>query len=227
MGIFLALCAYGAYAIFTYRIVWRILILLRPSLQSDRGTVYDSQTTLSLAQSVLDILLLSRLFRVNKRLWVGEWIFHLSFSLVILRHLRYVLNPVPGWIIALQTVGICAGYVLPVSLLYILAVKVATEKKKYISSFNFFLLGILLFMSLTGILMKSIVRPDVVGIKNYMIAVFTFAPGVLPEGGLFGAHFIAALILLVYLPAHIFAAPFSVMEARKREDGLRLLMHGE
>jgi Ni,Fe-hydrogenase I cytochrome b subunit len=60
-----------------------------------------------------------------------------------------------------------------------------------------------------------------------MRGIFTFAPAVFPEGYLFVVHFIMAFILLVCLPTHIFAAPFSVVNARQREDGLKLLTHEE
>lgn len=227
MGILLATCAYGAYAVFTYRIAWRILLLCRPSLQRDRNGVSRGQTTLSLAKSIGDILLLSRLFRTNPRLWIGEWIFHFSFLLVVLRHLRYIVNPVPEWVVALQSVGIGAGYVLPFSLLYILSVKLALEKKKYMSSFNFFFLGLLLIMSFTGLLMRLVVRPDIVRIKDFMTGIFTFAPGILPKGSLYSLHFIVAFVLLACLPTHIFAAPFSVVNAKQRDAGLEFLLHGE
>jgi nitrate reductase gamma subunit len=176
---------------------------------------------------MVDILILSRLFRANRRLWIGEWIFHLSFFMVILRHLRYVLNPVPEWISSLQPAGIFGGYVLPFSLLYILTVKIANEKEKYISILNFFLLGILLLISITGLLMRTIMRPDIVQIKHFAIGLFGFAPGLPPESWLFYLHFIMVFFLLVCLPTHIFAAPFSVLYARERKDGLKLLMHGK
>ena len=178
MRILLPACAYGAYVLFIYRIAWRILILLGPSIQCGRNCITNFQPTLSLAKSLGDILLLSRLFRATRRLWLGEWIFHLSFFLVILRHLRYVLNPVPEWISSLQPAGIFAGYVLPFSLLYILAMKIALEKEKYMPYLNFLLLGIFLFMSITGLLMRTIMRPDITEIKHFMIGLFSFAPGV-------------------------------------------------
>ena len=227
MKFLLASCLYSAYAVFIYRIAWRILTLSRQTPQGDNNGVSRRQTTLSLAKSIGDILLMSRLFRANTRLWIGEWIFHLSFFLVVLRHLRYVLDPVPEWISALQPAGICSGYVLPFSLLYILALKIAIEKKRYISSYNFFLLGTLLFMSTTGLIMRTLLRPDIVQIKVFMIGLFSFAPGAAPGGSMFAAHFIMAFILLVCLPTHIFAAPFSVFSAREREDRLKLLMHGK
>ena len=34
-------------------------------------------------------------------------------------------------------------------------------------------------------------------------------------------------LLAVFLPSHIFAAPFVITEARKREEALRLIIHDE
>ena len=226
MGILLALCAYGAYMVFAYRIAWRIMIVWQGS--SDTGSDSPFRTTpVTASRAIGDILFFSRLFCVNPRLWIGEWIFHSSFLLVVLRHLRYVANPIPEWVFALQPIGIGAGYVLPFSLLYILSVKLALEKKKYMSNFNFFFLGLLLIISFSGLLMRITVRPDMVPIKDFMIGIFTFAPGLSPEYGLFSLHFIAAFVFLVCLPTHIFAAPFSVVNARQRDAGLKSLMHGE
>jgi len=226
MGILLALCTYCAYAIFTCRIVWRILTVLERSAHFNRD-VLSKTPPVTILKAAVDIFFFPRLFRLNPRLWIGEWIFHLSFLLVILRHLRYMVSPMPEWVSVLQPFGICAGFTLPFSLLYILAVKGVVEKKRYVSSFNVLFLGMMLFMSITGIMMRTVVRTDIVAIKNYMIGIFSFAPGILPKSALFGIHFATALCLLAYLPAHVFAAPLSVLSAREREDGLKSLMHGE
>jgi nitrate reductase gamma subunit len=224
----LALAVYGAYAVFLGRVLWRILnVLERPAIVYAPGTKKTPVATTF--KAVMEVLFLSRLARANPGLWIGEWGFHFSLVMVIIRHLGFVLNPVPGWVAVLRPAGVCAGYVLPFSLLYILIFKLTMEKKKYISSLNFFLLGVLLLISVTGVWMRAFTRPDVVLIKGYMLGVFRFSPGALPEGvfALFPVHLIAALVLLVYLPAHIFAAPISVLDANEREEGLRSLIHDE
>ena len=48
--------------------------------------------------TALDVVFLGRVFVVNPALWFGEWVFHASFLLVLLRHLRYFLDPVPAWV---------------------------------------------------------------------------------------------------------------------------------
>lgn len=224
MGILLALCMYIIYAALMGRIAWRILTIWEGFKHSD-GVPSSTNDSASALKASADIFLLSRLFRMSPLLWIGEWLFHLSFVLVILRHLRYVLEPVPGWVKALQPLGIWAGYVLPFSLAYILIVKTAVEKKKYTSSSNIFLLGILFLISVTGLLMKTLLHPDIAGIKHFTIGIFSFSPGILPASPPFVLHFVTALLFLTYLPAHIFAAPLSILDAQKRKDGLHFLMH--
>lgn len=223
-GVALALCTYIAYIAFIWKIVVRLLVLRKTELQPGRDPITGT-AAVTVVTAIRDLFLFSRLFRVNPRLWFAEFGFHVSFALVILRHLRYVMEPVPAWVAFLQVPGELAGYVLPLSLLLIFVIKTFIDKKEYVSRYNFFLLGLLFFLSITGLFMKMVVRPDVVAVKIFMIRVFRFAAAVPPADGAFVLHYLAALILLAWLPTHIFAAPLSIMDARKREDGIRLMMH--
>ena len=109
--------AYAVYAAFWIRFLmhgliwWRATRTLLPS-----GPVWTGSRIKAGAMTLLDMAFLGRVFVVNPSLWFGEWVFHASFLLVILRHLRFFLNPVPGWVWAVQTPGLIAGYILPLSL---------------------------------------------------------------------------------------------------------------
>ncbi|MBF0559312.1 MAG: hypothetical protein HQL08_11090 [Nitrospirae bacterium] len=223
-GVALALCAYIAYFAFIWKSCVLFFTLRKTYLQPQKGPV-SKDTPLTVLKAVRDIFLFSRLFRVNPRLWCAEFFFHAAFVFVILRHLRYVMDPVPVWVAVLQGPGELAGYVLVLALCLIFIFKILVERKEYVSSQNFFLLGLLFFLGVTGFIMKMAIRADIVGIKYFMLSVFKLAPAVPPRSGLFVLHYIAALILLAWLPSHIFAAPFSIMDARKREESIRLLMH--
>jgi len=178
-----------------------------------------------LASTLVDILLLRRLFFSNAFLWFGEWLFHVSLTLVMVRHLRYFLEPVPSCVVALQTPVIIAGYLLPLSLIYIFIAKLVIEKKSYIASSNFFLLALLLLSGISGLLMKIWFRTDLVGIKWFSLGMVTFRPAELPHSPLFIMHFVLFLIVFVYLPTHVAAAPVSLLDARQREKAVRSLMH--
>ena len=61
-------------------------------------------------KSLSDIIFLTRLLKVNEWLWLGVAVsYHLL--MVMIRHLRYFIEPVPDWIMDFQTAGIGASYV--------------------------------------------------------------------------------------------------------------------
>ena len=172
-----------------------------------------------------DILFLRRLLIVNELLWIGEWTFHVAFVLVMLRHLRYFLNPVPRWVWAVQPFGIVAGYALPFALMYIFTVRCLIEKKKYVSSYNFLLLILIFALSISGLLMKTVYHPDIVSVKTFIMGIMRFSFAVVPYSALFIFHFVLVLALIVNLPTHVFAAPLVLIGGRQREETLRRMKH--
>jgi nitrate reductase gamma subunit len=179
------------------------------------------------AFTVLDIVFFGRLFKGGAALWFGEWIFHFAFLLVMLRHLRFFLNPVPDWVWWAQTPGLIAGYILPLSLVYILAVRLLTKFEKYASTANVLLLGLVLIISSTGVLMHGWFKLDVVETKLFVLGILSMKQVALPDSLLFATHFVLVLVLVVFLPTHIFTAPLVMMEARKREQARRMLLHDD
>ncbi|RJQ44078.1 MAG: hypothetical protein C4538_10890 [Nitrospiraceae bacterium] len=226
MGTILIIFAYLCYAIFLWRIVWRIVLLLKLSGHTEHGALQPRKASLlEILKTGRDIIFFTRLLRSNPLLWIGEWVFHMSFILVLVRHLRYVLDTAPHWLMNLQFAGMLAGYVLPVALVYVVAIKLWVEKTRYFSSGNFFLLSLLFLLSVTGLIMKNFIHPDIISIKNFISNALAFRFATAPESYLFVVHFIAAFVFLAYLPTHIFAAPFTLLEARKREEEHGGIMH--
>lgn len=179
----------------------------------------------AIALTVMDLIFFGRLLRANTALWVGEWTFHVSFILVLFRHLRFFLNPVPSCIWWLQTPGLIAGYILPLSLIYILSVRLLTKRERYASPANVFLLGLILIISSVGIVMQGLSKPNLVDVKLFVLGILSFTPAALPGSILFAIHFSLVLVLIPFLPTHIFFAPIVMMEARKREQALPLVLH--
>lgn len=224
MGIFLTLTTYFVLLILLSISFSRFLTLWNAAKTVRRfSSPAPPLNPLLLFKMAADILFLMRLLKTNDLLWIGEWVFHVSFLLVVLRHLRFFLTPVPEWVWHLQTTGLIAGYVLPLSLVYIFLMKVREDK--YFPSYNFFLVVLLFLISATGLLMQGLLKSDTVNIKTFMTGVFTFAPVASPDGALFVIHFSLVLVFAAYLPAHIFSAPFVLVAARKREEDLRMIIH--
>ncbi len=226
MGTLLIAAAYAVYTALWIRLMMHALVWWRAARRlSASGLPSPAMTKKACALTVLDILFFGRLLKANAALWLGEWVFHASFLLVLLRHLRFFLNPVPGWVWSIQTAGLIAGYILPLSLIYILAVRLLTKRERYASPANMFLLVLVLAIGAIGLLMYFWFKPNLVDVKLFALGLACFKPVAAPESLLFTLHFGLVLVLVAFLPSHIFTAPLVMMEARKREQALRLVMH--
>ena len=178
---------------------------------------------------ILEIFLFRSLFRNTKAafnrsekneltysweifLWVGALAFHYAFLTVIIRHLRFFTEPVPGWIKFLEyldgiaQVGLpglfLSGVVLLAATLFLLARRIYDNKVSYISlASDYFPLFLIIGIAITGISMRYLTKVDIMGIKELAMGLVTFNP-VIPEGisGLFYAHIFLVSILLVYFP---------------------------
>jgi len=223
LGIVLSLGYYLSMLVFLGNYASKVLLWAK---RTPVNAVTSGKVTLrTFVAASIDILFFGRLLWVNDVLWLGEWTFHVCFLLTVLRHLRYFLNPVPQWVWVLQPLGIIAGYVLPLALVYIFTVKFLIEKKKYVSSYNFFLLVLILVLSVCGLLMKTVYHPDNVSVKAFVMGIVAFRFTAAPGCALFLLHFVLVLVLIVNLPTHIFAAPLALVGARQREETLNRVMH--
>ena len=225
MGLALFWGFYAAFLIFVAGYIARMLAWAR---YAPLRPFPEKTLSLSVFLSGLtDILLLRRLLRVNDVLWLGEWVFHVSLLVLFLSHLKYILDPVPAIIAAMEIPARVAAWLLSGSLLYIGIMKIIIEKKPYVSSYNFMLLGAMMVSCVSGLLMKYSFRADLAGIKHFTMGLVTFHVVTLPGTLMFLFHFFIFLVLLMRLPTHMFAAPLTMIEARQREDELRHLMHEE
>lgn len=137
----------------------------------------------------------------EKILWVGGWFFHVSFLLIVLRHLRFFTYPVPSCIMSMQQLGIWAGLVFPIALLILIVRRFTNDRLAVISLFqDYFILILIMAIGLTGLLLKYYVRTNLVDVKAFILGLLTFSPAQLPDSPLFLIHFSLVLILLVYFP---------------------------
>jgi len=227
MGTIIIIAAYGVYAAFWIRFFLHTLAWWRGQAEDPVAVLPRRPSALKTwALTVRDVALFWRLLKVNPALWFGEYVFHATFLLVILRHLRYFLDPVPLWVWDLQLPGLIAGYVLPFSLVYILAVRFFSERETYSSPANVLLLALLLAISCIGVLMNAYFKPDLVGVKLFSLGILSFAPAQLPGGALLPMHLVLVLALVALVPSHVITAPLVMVEARRRDVGLPQVMHG-
>lgn len=225
MGTILILAAYLVYLVFCFRFFVRALLWYRAAKQQTVISGAHAPFFRTVISTVIDVFFLTRLFRTNKLLWAASWTFHLSLAFIFLRHAWYFMNPVPDFIIFIQPAGIAAGYVLPLSLLLLLITRITGSRDRYVSAYNYFLVGLLLVISLSGLAMRNWFQPDLIAVKEFITGILIFHPDVLPDSSLFTLHFIFALLLLPYVPFHLFTAPVVTFEANRREESLGMILH--
>jgi nitrate reductase gamma subunit len=179
-----------------------------------------------IGRMALEILLFRSLFRnnraelnegrvffgENKFLWLGALAFHYSLLVILLRHLRLVLQPVPAFVLAIQhldgffQVGTPELYLSDILVLaglaYLLVRRLRDPLIRYISLFSdYFALFLLSAIAITGVLMRYISKTDVAAVKQLALGLVTFAPNVpAGVGSLFFAHLVLVSALAAYFP---------------------------
>ncbi|MEE4243421.1 MAG: sulfate reduction electron transfer complex DsrMKJOP subunit DsrM [Desulfopila sp.] len=153
-------------------------------------------------------------YESSKWLWLFALMFHYSFLVIVVRHLRLFFNPVPEWITWLEMgdgifqVGAPNWYVtdvlLVVAVVYLFGRRIWNANIRYISLINDFFPLVLIFgIAATGILMRYVLRTDIdiVNIKSLAVGLVTFSPVIGSEiGAIFYIHVFLVCVLLIYFP---------------------------
>lgn len=153
-------------------------------------------------------------YESSKWLWLFALIFHYSFFLIVIRHFRLFLNPVPEWIFWLESldglfqVGAPNWYISDIGILvglgFLFTRRLTNVKVRYISLANdYFPLFLLFGVALTGILMRYFLRTDIdiVNIKQLTVGLASFHPTIGAEiGSIFFIHLFLVCTLLAYFP---------------------------
>ncbi len=188
----------------------------------------DNPFTLSgvLGRMGLEVLLFRSLFRNNqaqldhgrltfsesKYLWLAALAFHWSLLVILIRHLRLLVEPVPAVVLAIERVDAffqvgappvyLSDLVFACGLGYLLSRRLRNPVVRFISLFSdYFAVFLLSGIAITGLLMRYVSRVDVVAVKQFALGLATLHP-VLPAGlGLmFAAHLALVSTLAAYFP---------------------------
>ncbi len=148
----------------------------------------------------------------TKYLWAAAMVFHWSMLIIVLRHFRFFVEPVPVWVEFIQRwdgffqVGVPVIYATSIlfvaSLAYLLLRRLTDPKVKYISlPSDYFALYLLLGIGISGILMRHVEKVDIIQVKAAIAGWASLHP-VAPTGvGLmYFVHVFLVSSLLVYFP---------------------------
>jgi len=152
------------------------------------------------------------LFRTSTLLWLGAMAFHWSLFVILLRHLRFFLEPVPTVVVILQRVDSILQGLLPIiyisdvtiliALGYLSFRRIIHPQVRYISlPSDYFVLLVIAGIALSGVLMRLIFKVDLVQVKEWVMAMLSFRP-MAPKGVnlLFYIHLSFVSFLVAYFP---------------------------
>jgi len=148
----------------------------------------------------------------SRWLWLGGLAFHWSLFIILIRHLRFFTEPVfqPSiWVSTIDGVLQLAlpalfitDFIILIAVSYLLVRRLTSTRIRYISlASDYLALFLILAVVISGILMRSIFKIDLVAVKELAISVITFRP-VVPAGiGLpFYIHLLLVCTLIAYFP---------------------------
>jgi nitrate reductase gamma subunit len=151
-------------------------------------------------------------YGANKWLWLAAIVFHYSFLVVFIRHLRFFIEPVPEVLLLVQEIdgflqiGVPVMFITSVTLLlgvgYLFLRRIFIPQVRYISlAGDYFPLFLIVAIATTGVLLRHFVKTDIIGVKEITLGLLSFQP-VVKEGvhWLFYTHFFLVLVLFAYFP---------------------------
>jgi [DsrC]-trisulfide reductase subunit M len=151
-------------------------------------------------------------FGENKYLWLGALAFHWALLMVLLRHLRLLVEPVPAFVLLLQRVDgffqittpdlYASDVVLLGALAYLLLRRLRDPMVRFLSLFtDYFALFLLLGIAVSGVLMRYFLRPDITSVKQFALGLAGFHPRVPPAlSSVVLVHVLLVSVLAAYFP---------------------------
>ena len=148
-----------------------------------------------------EVVIFESLFKSNKATWLFGWLFHFGLFLDMLRHLRYFIDPIWGWVAFIQPFGKYGSILMVVGLLGLLGRRIFVDRVRYISSpSDHLMLVLLLAISSTGIAMSFYLGADVISVKSFFIGLFTFDIQYIPPDPILISHLIMVAFLMIIFP---------------------------
>lgn len=200
---FYAIFFYAALAVFTVGFllkIWKyartpapLRISLTPAPTTSGGVVL---------RMVQEVGLFKSLFKSNRIIWLGGYIFHLALAIALIKHIRLFYMNTPGFLNYIATYEMYVGYAMLGALGLLLLLRLVIDRHAYISVMTDYLLLLLLMaIALTGVIMKYFIRVDIANIKVFSIGIISMNPQPLPTGEpILLVHLTLVLLLLMYFP---------------------------
>lgn len=210
MNMFFALLFYVATLILVGGVAYKIADFARTPAPLKIPTTPAPITTGGVVfRMAREVVLFESLFKSNLWIWAFGWLFHAGLALVLLRHLRYFIEPVGPIITFIQPFGIYAGLAMAAGLGGLWGRRFLVERIRYISTpSDHLMLALLLGIAVSGLGMKFLVHTDVVAVKTFFLGLMRFEINQLPaQPGVYVHLSLVALLMIVFPISKLLHAP--------------------
>ncbi len=150
-----------------------------------------------------EVVLFQSLFKSNRWIWLFGWVFHVALALVLIRHLRYFLQPVPAFVGLVQPYGLLFGLAMTAALAALFARRIVVPRVRYITGpSDYLMLALMLAIGVSGLTLNAVARTDIVAAKAFFLGLMRFDIQPLPADP-------ALLVPLAFVVALMVVFPFS------------------
>lgn len=148
-----------------------------------------------------EVVFFESLFKSNKWIWLFGWLFHVGLFLVLLRHVRYFIDPVWLPIELVQPFGIYGAFAMLLGGVALWTRRLVVERIRYISSPSDYLMLVLLIgIAVTGLIMKFVLHTDVIGVKDFILGLMRLDWKPLPADLVLVLHLTLVALLMGIFP---------------------------
>lgn len=175
-----------------------------------------------------EVIFFESLFKSSKWTWVFGWTFHFALLLVVLRHLRYFLEPVWMPIVLIQPFGTYAGFALVAALGGLWARRWLVDRVRYISTpSDHLMLALLIAIGLTGMAMRFVAHTDIVAVKVFVLGLMRFDWQPVPADPVLLIHLalVAGLMIVFPISKLLHAPGLFFSPTRNQADNAREVRH--
>ena len=197
-----AVLLYAATAVLVAGVGYRVWLYARTPAPLKIPTTPAPVTRGGVALRMLrEVTLFESLFRSNLWTWAFGWLFHAGLALVLLRHLRYFVEPVPAWLAFVQPFGMWAGVAMAAGLAGLWARRFLVPRVRYISTpSDHLMIALLVVIALSGLAMTFVAHADIVKVKAFILGLLWFDWQPLPGDALVAVHLALVAVLMLIFP---------------------------
>ena len=202
MSLIFACTLYLAVGILVIGVIWKIIQYVRTPVPHMIAVAPVPRTYLGvLLRIVRETLFFESLFRASKWTWLFGWVFHYALVVVLLRHLYFVSDPIPSWLVMVFVPSDYAAWLMVASLIGLLLRRIAVDRIRYISSpSDYALLLLLVVIGVSGLLLRHSMLADITAVRNFTLGLLALSPQALPDNLMLYIHIGSVSILAIVFP---------------------------